>query len=857
MHAMITPAPDANHPKIKRRNLWNSLTTRVSLIMLVIVMTGMWSLSLYMGRMLRLDMQSQLGGQQFSTASFIAAHIDREFAIRLDALQKVAVTVTQDHLKQPERLQQLMAQLPVLQSLFNAGTYATSLSGVPVASVLHPATPQVGSSADARQIEELLRTIAPLAIFLSDRSPSSVLMAVPLHDQQGRRIGALVGVTQLSAVNFLDTIAGSRYGQTGGYLLYSLQQHRVVMASAANANPGATSAAKSELAMEPMMRNQDGSDIGLDSGGVEVLVSRKRIPLADWSISVMLPTQEAFAPVREQSSRLLIATWALTLLTGLLAWWVLRRQLAPIVGTVKTLANLPFSVQPMQPLALTRQFEIDSLIEGFNRLLDILRQRNEALMASIALNKNTLDSVAAHIAVLDSNGIVRGVNQPWQHYLAQVHGGPVEAIAAGLHYRTLFLDEGAEEDATDLPDIFAAVQSVLDGKQLLVSVEYPVHALQNVHWFYLSVTPLGAEKKGVVISRADITERKRAVEELRKLSRVAEQAPLSIVITDLHGAIEYTNPYFSEKTGYAMTDVVGKNPRILKSGLTTATTYKTLWETLGARRVWRGELHNKKKSGELFIERVVIAPVLNSAGSVTHYVALKEDITQEKQREKNRLSLTSRIEELSRRLVRTQEDARLRFSQELHDRTSPNLAALRINLDMIAKATGQAPGGQDFFDRIDDTRALIEDTTASIREICAGLHPAAIERAGLLGVVQSYSQQFAKRAGVTVNVHCSHEEIRLPADMELALFRVVQEALTNCAKHAQASNIEIAVKIDAQPLVLSIFDDGCGFDIAQMVVSGTLNGLGLINMRETVEFAGGSFRVESTPGQGTRIYIEI
>lgn len=108
----------------------------------------------------------------------------------------------------------------------------------------------------------------------------------------------------------------------------------------------------------------------------------------------------------------------------------------------------------------------------------------------------------------------------------------------------------------------------------------------------------------------------------------------SIMVTDVHGDIEYVNPIFTEKTGYPFDEVVGKNPRFLKSGETQAEEYKQLWETITSGRTWRGEFHNKTKDGTLFWESASIAPVITKDGKVSHFVGVKEDITQRKQMEK-------------------------------------------------------------------------------------------------------------------------------------------------------------------------------------------------------------------------------
>jgi PAS domain S-box-containing protein len=134
----------------------------------------------------------------------------------------------------------------------------------------------------------------------------------------------------------------------------------------------------------------------------------------------------------------------------------------------------------------------------------------------------------------------------------------------------------------------------------------------------------------------DITERKQMEEKLRQLSRAVEQSPASIVITDHAGNIEYVNPKFIQVTGYILAEVLGKNPRILKSGEMSPEGYGMLWQTITTGKEWRGEFHNKKKNGELYWESASISPIRDLAGRVTHYVAVKEDITARKQNEAER-----------------------------------------------------------------------------------------------------------------------------------------------------------------------------------------------------------------------------
>jgi len=128
----------------------------------------------------------------------------------------------------------------------------------------------------------------------------------------------------------------------------------------------------------------------------------------------------------------------------------------------------------------------------------------------------------------------------------------------------------------------------------------------------------------------DITERKKSEHELRKLSCAVKQSPASIVITDLRGDIEYVNPKFCAVTGYSLEEVLKENPRVLKSGEMTEDGYRELWATITSGKEWHGEFHNRKKNGELYWESASISPIFDDKGNVSHFIAVKEDITARK-----------------------------------------------------------------------------------------------------------------------------------------------------------------------------------------------------------------------------------
>ncbi|WP_347839827.1 PAS domain S-box protein [uncultured Draconibacterium sp.] len=129
----------------------------------------------------------------------------------------------------------------------------------------------------------------------------------------------------------------------------------------------------------------------------------------------------------------------------------------------------------------------------------------------------------------------------------------------------------------------------------------------------------------------DITERKHLESRNSMLYKAMEASPVSVVITDVHGNIEYVNPFFVEKTGYQLQEVIGRNPRVLKSGVQTPDFYKNMWNTILSGHIWHGEFHNKKKNGELYWEKGSISPITNGNAEIVQFIAIKEDITLQKQ----------------------------------------------------------------------------------------------------------------------------------------------------------------------------------------------------------------------------------
>jgi PAS domain S-box-containing protein len=161
--------------------------------------------------------------------------------------------------------------------------------------------------------------------------------------------------------------------------------------------------------------------------------------------------------------------------------------------------------------------------------------------------------------------------------------------------------------------------------------------------FVSNVYPVG-DKKVIQCNIRDIRARKSFDGKMRQLSQAVEQSPASVVITNTQGTIEYVNRKFTEVTGYSLAEVVGKNPSILKSGECPPATYREMWTRITGGGTWSGEFHNRKKNGELYWEWTSISPVLDASGKTTHFLAVKEDITERKQAEESNVRLAEIVE---------------------------------------------------------------------------------------------------------------------------------------------------------------------------------------------------------------------
>jgi signal transduction histidine kinase len=213
------------------------------------------------------------------------------------------------------------------------------------------------------------------------------------------------------------------------------------------------------------------------------------------------------------------------------------------------------------------------------------------------------------------------------------------------------------------------------------------------------------------------------------------------------------------------------------------------------------------------------------------------------------------VANLSHQVVSAQEAERHQLAMELHDHIGADLSAIGLNLKFIERSFGDEQAQASLL--IQETHGLLADTVLTIRDFCTQLRPSVLDHAGLEAALQTSTEQLHRRTGIQVSFSVVGMVRQRPPALELALFRIVQEALLNCERHAAARKLRIEWREDASGLSLEIEDDGKGFDPSTLGKTGRPVGHGMSNMRDRAQFLGGTFHVRSTCGEGTCIYIHV
>ncbi|WP_211747119.1 PAS domain-containing sensor histidine kinase [Paenibacillus sp. Marseille-Q4541] len=330
---------------------------------------------------------------------------------------------------------------------------------------------------------------------------------------------------------------------------------------------------------------------------------------------------------------------------------------------------------------------------------------------------------------------------------------------------------------------------------------------------------------------------KSALRELTDLKIALDESSI-VAMTDTKGKILYVNDKFCEISKYTREELIGQDHRIINSGYHDSAFMKDLWTTIRKGKVWQGEIRNTTKDGNYYWVNTTIVPLMDEEGKPQRYLAVRNEVTRLKQTEAELQSMMTKV-------IRIQEDERKRFSRELHDGIGQSLYSLVIQLDQLTSNESVLPS--DLQPLREQVTAIIED----VRGLAWQLRPSVLDDLGVVPAIRTYIEKFTSYYGIDVSFEC-HLRRRLPHQLELAMYRIIQEALTNIAKHADAEEAIVTIDDREAKLIVTISDNGEGFTAG---AAGNEAGVGLFSMEERARSAGGTLKITSSPGEGTMITL--
>ncbi|PRC94295.1 PAS domain-containing sensor histidine kinase [Solimicrobium silvestre] len=333
--------------------------------------------------------------------------------------------------------------------------------------------------------------------------------------------------------------------------------------------------------------------------------------------------------------------------------------------------------------------------------------------------------------------------------------------------------------------------------------------------------------------------------------RLFETAQDGILLLNADTAqIEDVNPYLINMLGYSHAVFLGKKLWEVGSFADVAESKNMFAELQTTGYVRYEDLPLKTKSGEL-IEVEFVSNTYECEDIKVIQCNIR-NISQRKQVERELIESKAHLHQLSIFLQRAREEDRAHFSRELHDELGQNLTVLRIDFNGLANQL--ATSDPAIAARLDAIDQVIIRTVDATRLICEELRPGMLDDLGFEAAITSYARSFTKRFGVPCDLLLDREDYGLDKYLSTAIFRIVQEALTNIARHAQASHAMVALQDCDNGLLLTIADDGIGLPTE---LTDERKTFGILGMKERVNMLGGRIAIDSAPGRGTHIEVNI
>lgn len=483
-----------------------------------------------------------------------------------------------------------------------------------------------------------------------------------------------------------------------------------------------------------------------------------------------------------------------------------------------------------------------------------ITERTTAEMAAQHSNSmlvQTLDSLSAHVAVLDEEGEILSVNQAWRTFGSQ-NRLAWDDYCVGHNYLEV-CDTARGAGAENARRAAKGIRAVLSGKLQQFRMEYECHGQKEDRWFVLRVTSFADyEPRRLVVAHENVSEIKIAEAALRqseaRFRSLFENSSIGMALADATSQPLASNRVLQQLLGL-------ENEEILRRGLgglvrpedREALTSAVDSLKSGHRERVVLEVRLIREAADPLWAQVTMAAVQEQRENPVLIIAMFADISEQKR-------IEAELQQARVRLAQSREAERLHLAQELHDGPIQDLNGIIFGLQALTVYS--KPSDQE---TLYEMRDALQQSIRSLRALCGELRPPTLTPFGLAVAIRSHVEQFKlKEPEADVILDLDSDGQTLPEWIRLSLFRITQQSLDNVSQHAKASQIEIKFKLESDWIILSIHDDGVGFDASQSIPSLARKGhLGLLGISERVSGIGGYLEVHSTPGEGTVIRTTV
>ena len=621
-----------------------SLTTKMSLVVSILVALVLSFMTFGASWYLEKQFRTTIYDQQFGMVTTMADEIDSK--LRINQLQLVALagTITPEILSSPQRAQRFLDGHPDNVAVFDSGIFLISAQGRLLAR--NPQAPDlIGTDFSFREYYRKVRLTGkpvvsdPYLAMYRDRHPT-VALVVPIFDAAGKLIGMLGGANNLLNDNYLGNLANARFGSQGYLRLTNSDRIIIVHRDRSKILTKDVPAGIDRL-LDASLKGFEGTGETEDARGRHLLSSFKRLKSANWILSANSLQAEAYAPLVKAKLYLLgalIMALCGTVCVGLL---FMRHLTAPLVTFIRHIEGITGREQEPELIHIHTRDEIGTLALAFNRMVQEAHWQKQATLAQEAFSMSLLQHSSIATYVLDSRHKVIIWNRACEELTglsaSEVIGTDESWRAFYPSKRPVLADLVIDPSLGEIAALYGECKNSLLAPDGLCAEAWFPSLRGRERYLCFDAAPIrNAEGKVIaaIESLRDITERKQDAESLQKLSLAIEQMPVTVMITNREGIIEYVNPNFTKVTGYLPEEALGKNPNLLvKSDWHPPEFFQDLWNTILSGREWRGEMRNKRKDGELYWESASISPVKGPSGEIRDFVAVKEDISERKRAE--------------------------------------------------------------------------------------------------------------------------------------------------------------------------------------------------------------------------------